>query len=77
MDQRKRWRFEANNPQASKEWKPLFEVSEEELPASVQLRDELNKVNSPLCFGLSIRNRGKSLTKYQPFFVSRSNTNAE
>jgi len=48
MDSNKRWRFEANNPNASKEWKPLFEVSEEELPASLQLRDELNKVNSPV-----------------------------
>ena len=48
MDSRKRWRFEANNPKASKEWEPLFEVSEEELPASLQLRDELNKVNSPV-----------------------------
>jgi len=48
MDSNRRWRFEANNPNASKEWKPLFEVSEEELPASLQLRDELNKVNSPV-----------------------------
>ena len=48
MDSNKRWRFEANNPNASKEWKPLFEVSEEELPASLQLRDELNKVNFPV-----------------------------
>jgi hypothetical protein len=48
MDPGKRWRFEANNPKASKEWKPLFEVSEEERPASLRLRDELNKVNSPV-----------------------------
>jgi hypothetical protein len=48
MDSSKRWRFEANNPKASKEWKPLFDVSEEELAASLQLRDELNKVNSPV-----------------------------
>lgn len=48
MDPHKKWRFEANNPKASKEWEPLFEVSEEELAASLQLRDELNKVNSPV-----------------------------
>ena len=48
MDSCKRWRFEANNPKASKEWKPLFDVSEEDLPASLKLRDELNKVNSPV-----------------------------
>lgn len=48
MDASKRWRFEARNPNGSNEWKPLFEVSEEELPASLQLRDELNKVNSPV-----------------------------
>lgn len=48
MGPQKKWRFEANNPNTSNGWVPLFEVSEEELPASQQLRDELNKINAPI-----------------------------
>lgn len=42
----KKYRFEANNPYVSTDWDPLFEIDEEELLASQQLRDELNEMNS-------------------------------
>lgn len=46
MEPQKKFRFEASNPNRSTEWEPLFEISEEELSASLKLRDELNEVNS-------------------------------
>jgi len=48
MATHKEWRFEACNPTKSPEWLPLFGVDEEELKASLELRDELNKMNSPV-----------------------------
>jgi hypothetical protein len=48
MEPQKKWRFEAYNPSTSTGWVPLFEVDEEELPASQKLRDELNEINSPI-----------------------------
>lgn len=44
----KEWRFEVCNPAKSPEWLPLFGVDEEELKASLELRDELNEINSPV-----------------------------
>ena len=44
----KEWCFEVCNPTKSPEWQPLFGVDEEELKASLELRDELNKINSPV-----------------------------
>jgi hypothetical protein len=44
----KEWRFEANNPLTSTEWVPLFQIDEEQLAASIELRNELNKINSPI-----------------------------
>jgi hypothetical protein len=48
MAPQKKYRFEVCNPEKSSDWEPLFEISEEELLASEELRDELNKINSPL-----------------------------
>jgi len=48
MAKLKEWRFEVCNPAESPEWLPLFKVGEEELKASLELRDELNKINSPV-----------------------------
>lgn len=48
MDACKEWRFEYCNPAKSSDWLPLFKVEEEELTASLELRDELNKINSPI-----------------------------
>jgi len=42
------WRFEVNNPQTSAEWEPLWDVAEDQLVASRELRDELNKINAPV-----------------------------
>ena len=41
-------RFEVNNPQMSTEWLPLFEVDEDQLAASQELKDELNRINAPI-----------------------------
>ena len=48
MEQKTRWRFEVNNPQRSTDWQRLFEVDEDQLEASEELKDELNKINSPI-----------------------------
>lgn len=42
------WRFECCNPFKSPEWLVLFGIDEEQLQASLELRDELNKINSPI-----------------------------
>lgn len=42
------WRFEVNNPLKSAEWRPLFEVGDDQLSASQALRDELNTLNAPI-----------------------------
>ena len=48
MEQQTQWRFEVNNPLTSTEWQPLWEVDEDQLVASQELRDELNKINTPV-----------------------------
>ena len=48
MEQQTQWRFEVNNPQISTEWRPLFEVDEDQLAASQELKDELNRINAPI-----------------------------
>lgn len=48
MEQQMRWRFEVNNPLMSTEWRPLWEVAEDQLLASQELRDELNRINAPV-----------------------------
>jgi hypothetical protein len=48
MEQQTRWRFEVNNPLMSTEWRPLWEVDEDQLVASQELRDELNRINAPV-----------------------------
>jgi hypothetical protein len=48
MEQQMRWRFEVNNPLMSTEWRPLWEVDEDQLAASQELRDELNGINAPV-----------------------------
>jgi hypothetical protein len=48
MDQRVQWRFEVNNPLTSTEWQPLWEVDQDQLAASYELRDELNRINAPI-----------------------------
>ena len=48
MEQQPQWRFEANNPLRSTEWQPLFEVAEDQLAASQELKDELNRINAPV-----------------------------
>jgi hypothetical protein len=42
------WRFEVNDPQRFTEWRPLWEFPDKELPASQELKDELNRINSPV-----------------------------
>jgi len=48
MDQQTQWRFEVNNPQISTEWLPLFEVDGDQLAASQELKNELNRINAPI-----------------------------
>lgn len=48
MEQHMAWRFEVNNPLMSAEWQALWEVDEDQLLASQELRDELNKINAPI-----------------------------
>jgi len=48
MEQQTHWRFEVNNPLTSSDWKPLFEVGDDQLKASQALRDELNIINAPV-----------------------------
>jgi hypothetical protein len=48
MEQQTQWRFEVNNPLTSTEWLPLFEVDEDQLSASQELKDELNRINTPI-----------------------------
>ena len=48
MGQQILWRFEVNNPLSSTEWLPLWVVAEDQLARSQELRDELNKINSPV-----------------------------
>jgi hypothetical protein len=48
MEPQKKYRFEANDPNESATWEPLFQIGEDELVASLELRDELNKINSPV-----------------------------
>jgi hypothetical protein len=48
MEQQTQWRFEVNNPLTSTEWQPLFEVDEDQLAASLELKDELNRINAPI-----------------------------
>ena len=48
MEQHTLWRFEVNNPRTSTEWRPLWEVDEDQLAPSQELRDELNRINAPI-----------------------------
>lgn len=48
MKQQTPWRFEVNNPLMSTEWRSLWEVDEDQLVASLELRDELNRMNAPV-----------------------------
>jgi hypothetical protein len=48
MEQQTQWRFEVNNPLTSSDWWPLWEVGEDQLAASRELRDELNRINAPV-----------------------------
>lgn len=48
MELQPQWRFEVNDPLSSSEWKPLWVIDEEQLTASHELRDELNRLNAPV-----------------------------
>ena len=48
MEQQTQWRFEVNNPHLSTEWRPLFEIADDQLAASQELKDELNRINTPI-----------------------------
>jgi len=48
MEQQPQWRFEVNNPLTSIDWQPLWNVDEEQLVRSQELRDELNRINAPV-----------------------------
>ena len=48
MEEQPIWRFEVNNPLRSAEWRPLWGVNEAQLPAALELRDELNRINAPV-----------------------------
>ena len=44
----KPWVLEVYNPLSSSGWKPVFEVDEGQLPAALELRTELNRINAPI-----------------------------
>jgi len=48
MEQHAAWRFEVNNPLKSTEWQPLWQIDEDQLVASQELKDELNSINAPV-----------------------------
>lgn len=48
MEQQTLWRFEVNNPLTSTDWRSLWVVDEDQLEASQELRDELNRINAPV-----------------------------
>lgn len=48
MEHQPAWRFEVNNPFTSSDWMPLWSVDEDQLAASQELRDELNRINAPV-----------------------------
>ena len=48
MEKQTLWCFEVNNPLTSTEWRPLWGIDEDELVASQELRDELNRINAPV-----------------------------
>jgi hypothetical protein len=48
MEQQTPWRFEVNNPLTSADWRPLWEVDEDQVVAAQELRDELNRINAPV-----------------------------
>jgi len=48
MEEKTSWRFEVNNPLMSTEWRVLWEVDEDQLGASLELRDDLNRINAPV-----------------------------
>jgi hypothetical protein len=57
MDQHVQWRFEVNNPLTSTEWQPLWEVDQDQLAASHELRDELNRINAPVQLRIVLNSR--------------------
>jgi hypothetical protein len=48
MEEQTRWRFEVNNPLTSRDWLPLWGIDQDQLVASQELRDELNRINAPV-----------------------------
>jgi len=48
MEQHMIWHFEVNNPLMSTEWRALWEIDDDQLAASQELKDELNKINAPI-----------------------------
>ena len=48
MEQLMAWHFEVNNPLMSTEWRALWEIDDDQLAASQELRDELNRINAPI-----------------------------
>jgi hypothetical protein len=48
MEQHMAWHFEVNNPLMSSEWQALWDIDDDQLAASQELRDELNKINAPI-----------------------------
>ena len=48
MEHQIAWHFEVNNPLVSTEWRALWEIDDDQLAESQELRDELNKINAPI-----------------------------
>jgi hypothetical protein len=48
MEQDALWRLEVNNPLTSDEWRPLWVINDDQLVRSQELRDELNRINTPI-----------------------------
>lgn len=48
MEQHKQWRMEVNDPRKSSKWETVRELSDDELEAAEQERNELNKTNAPI-----------------------------
>ena len=48
MEQPKQWRVEVNDPRKTNRWTTVRGISDDELEAAEQERNELNKTNAPV-----------------------------
>ena len=55
---KKQWRLEANNPLTSTDWRPLWEFDDDQLVTFQELRDELNRINTPVQLRIVLNSDG-------------------